>query len=83
MILTALAASMKFLGLAVPAFSQGRQQAPNDFREDVAVSMILDEWCRRSGTKRSDPACHLTICRILECRASGMTISQVRAEILP
>jgi len=49
----------------------------------VAVSLILDEWWNHTGTERSDPATYATICRIQERRAAGLSLAQVRSEILP
>jgi hypothetical protein len=83
MILSAATLAFEFLGLAVPAFLRRPRRLPRDFREDVAVSIILDEWCNRTGTERSDPATYATICRIQERRATGLSLAQVRSEILP
>jgi hypothetical protein len=73
----------EFLGLVVPDFLRRSKRPPTDFREDVAVSLILDEWCNRTGTERGDPATYATICRIQERRAAGLSLAQVRSEILP
>jgi hypothetical protein len=75
--------AFEFLGSAVPAFLRRSKRSPADYREDVAVSIILDEWCNRTGTNRSDPATHAMICRIQQRRAAGLSLAQIRSEILP
>jgi hypothetical protein len=48
----------------------------------VAVSILLDEWCRRSAVNRSDPKAYATIAKIVALREAGKTIEEVRFEIL-
>ncbi|WP_246704721.1 hypothetical protein [Rhizobium sp. P32RR-XVIII] len=54
-----------------------------DAQENVAISLILDEWCRRSATHRNDPKSYATIERILALRAAGKTVAEVRSELFP
>ncbi|WP_207909935.1 hypothetical protein [Rhizobium sp. BK251] len=46
------------------------------------MSLLLDEWCRRSAVNRSDPTAYATIARIVALREAGKTIEEVGSEII-
>jgi len=77
------AISLKLLGFVSPAIFRRPRARLTDARENVAISLILDEWCRRSATHRNDPKSYATIERILALRAAGKTVAEVRCEPFP
>lgn len=81
MIFSATAISLKLFGLVSLAFGRRPEQTPTDAYENVAVSLILDEWCRRSATNRDDPKSYAIIDRIVALRAEGKTVAEVRSEL--
>ncbi|WP_283193565.1 hypothetical protein [Rhizobium sp. AN80A] len=81
MIFSATAIFLKLIGFLIPAFNR-RPEAAIDAHELVAVSILLDEWCRRSSVNQGDPKAYATIARIVRLRGDGRTIEEVRFEIL-
>lgn len=82
MIFSATAIGLKLIGFVSPAFHRPPEAPRTDARELVAVSLLLDEWCRRSSVNRSDPKAYGIIVRIVALRETGRTIEEVRSEIL-
>lgn len=77
------AISLKLLGSVSPVLFRRQRARLTDARENVAISLILDEWCRRSATHRNDPKSYATIERILALRAAGKSVAEVRSELFP
>jgi hypothetical protein len=83
MIFSAAAIGLKVIGFISPAFRRRPDVQRTDARELVAVSLLLDEWCRQSAVNRSDPMAYATIERIVALREAGKTIEEVWSEIGP
>jgi len=81
MIFSLATSGYNIVATAFPALLNRTGMPGEDAREQVAVSIILDEWCRTSGASQSDPACHAMIRRIRQLRAAGLSLQQVRADI--
>lgn len=81
MIFSATAIGLKLIGFVSPVFHRLPEAPKTDAREHVAVSLLLDEWCRRSAISRSDPRAYATIATIVALREVGKTIEEVRSEI--
>lgn len=81
MIFSAAAIGLKVIGFVSPVFHR-RPDAPIDAHELVAVSILLDEWCRRWSVNQGDPKAYATIARIVRLRGAGRTIEEVRSEVL-
>jgi uncharacterized protein (DUF924 family) len=82
MIFSAAAIGLKVIGFVSPAFHRRPDAASTDARELVAVSLLLDEWCRQSAVNRSDPKAYATVARIFALREAGKTIEEVWSEIV-
>jgi uncharacterized protein (DUF924 family) len=82
MIFSAAAIGLKVIGFVSPAFRRRLDVPRMDARELVAVSLLLDEWCRQSAVNRSDPKAYATAARIIALREAGKTIEEVRSEIV-
>jgi len=82
MIFSAAAIGLKVIGFVSPVFHRRPDAARTDARELVAVSLLLDEWCRQSAVNRSDPKAYATVARIVALREAGKTIEEVRSEIV-
>ncbi len=82
MIFSASAISLKLMGFVSPVFRRPPKAPKLDARELVAVSILLDEWCRCSSVNRGDPKAYATLARIAGLRRAGRTIKEVRFEIL-
>jgi hypothetical protein len=83
MIFSASAIGLKLFGLASLALHRRPEATSTDASENVAVSLLLDEWCRHSATNRNDPKSYSTIRRIVALREAGKTVGEVRSEIFP
>ncbi|NKM77840.1 hypothetical protein GFL84_10960 [Rhizobium leguminosarum bv. viciae] len=81
MIFSASALGLKLFGLVGLAVHRRPEATWTDASENVVVSLLLDEWCRRSATNRSDPKSYATIRRIVALRAEGKTVEEVQSEI--
>jgi hypothetical protein len=81
MIFSASAIGLKLFGLASLAFRRRPEATSTEASENVAVSLLLDEWCRHSATNRNDPNSYATIRRIVALRATGKTVDEIRSEI--
>jgi uncharacterized protein (DUF924 family) len=82
MIFSAAAIGLKVIGFVSPAFRRRPDVPRTDARELVAVSLLLDEWCRQSAINRSDPKAYATVARIVALREAGKTIEEVWSEIV-
>ena len=81
MIFTAAAVGLKVIGFVSPALHRQPHAQRTDARELVAVSLLLDQWCRQTAVNRSDPVAYATIARIVALRKAGKTIEEVWSEI--
>ncbi|OOO52534.1 hypothetical protein BS630_04135 [Rhizobium laguerreae] len=81
MIFSTSAIGLKLFGLVGLAFQRRPEAASTEAGENVVVSLLLDEWCRHSATKRNDPKSYATIRRIVALRAEGKTVEEVRSKI--
>jgi hypothetical protein len=75
-------AGLKLFGFSIPASRRRRPEATAaDASEQVAVCLLLDEWCRGSAINQSDPRAYACVERIVALREAGKTIEEVRSEI--
>lgn len=81
MIFSASALGLKLFGLVGLVVHRRPEAAWTDASENVVVSLLLDEWCRHSATKRNDPKSYATIRRIVALRAEGKTVEEVRSKL--
>ena len=80
MMLSSLIAGVKLLGLTASFVARGESPS-KDFREEVAVSILLDEWCRTTGVKRNNPEVQARLSRIQSLRAAGVSLEAIRLDI--
>ncbi|NEJ02610.1 hypothetical protein [Rhizobium ruizarguesonis] len=58
-----------------------RKRSAMDPGELVALSVLLDKWCRGHGFKHADATTQSAVARMIELRANGGTIEDLKATL--
>ncbi|EJC70728.1 hypothetical protein Rleg5DRAFT_6548 [Rhizobium leguminosarum bv. viciae WSM1455] len=60
-----------------------RKRSAMDPGDLVALSVLLDKWCRGHGFKQADAMTQAAVTRMIELRANGGTIEDLKATLSP